>query len=152
MSGNPKVVTPSPPYIVPNREKSALFCAMDISWPLQNAQPLGAKLNPNCCICPKKGSAIYILLNNFQCRLDAGVLILRAVKCSAVKSAEAALISGRVDTLKGDAPVDAQIWLTVFVWLAAAVGSDRVRSQHRIERRGIVDIGSAKMIAFRLVV
>src|ERR1039458_10328209 len=37
------------------RSKSAEFSAMDISWPLQKAQPAGAKLQPNIRISPING-------------------------------------------------------------------------------------------------
>jgi hypothetical protein len=37
-------------------ENSAVFWTMGINWPLQNAQVLGAKLNPTSLISPMKGS------------------------------------------------------------------------------------------------
>src|SRR5690349_5254907 len=44
-SGKPNVLLPSPPYVVPSNEKSAVFCEIGRSCPSQNAHPLGAKLN-----------------------------------------------------------------------------------------------------------
>jgi hypothetical protein len=41
---------------VPKREKSAVFWAIAIIWPLQNAHPCGAKLYGNSLISPKNGS------------------------------------------------------------------------------------------------
>src|ERR1700746_315288 len=43
-SGNPKVVTPSPPYVVPNKLKSAVFWLIDTSCPSQSANTTDAKL------------------------------------------------------------------------------------------------------------
>jgi hypothetical protein len=42
--------------VVPKREKSAVFWAILRIWPLQNAQPLGAKFPPNMMIVAKAGS------------------------------------------------------------------------------------------------
>src|SRR5262245_26868826 len=39
--GRAKFDLPSPPYVVPSNENSAVFCDSGSSWPLQNAQPLG---------------------------------------------------------------------------------------------------------------
>lgn len=33
MSGKAKFVVPFPPYVVPSSENSAVFCAMESSWP-----------------------------------------------------------------------------------------------------------------------
>src|SRR5262249_54662264 len=44
--------------MVPRIANSASFCAMDRSWPLQSAQPRGAKLKPKQRISPIYGSAI----------------------------------------------------------------------------------------------
>ena len=54
--GNPNVVVPLPPNVVPRRENKAVFCAMDVIWPLQSAQSSGAKLNPKDRISPTYGS------------------------------------------------------------------------------------------------
>ena len=58
-SGSPKVVLPSPPYVVPRIENSAEFDAIDKSCPSQKAQPLGAKFPPNIMICAINGSIVF---------------------------------------------------------------------------------------------
>ena len=55
-SGNPKVVCPLPPYVVPRRAKSAVFWEIEINWPWHNAHPFGGKLKPNIMIDPIKTS------------------------------------------------------------------------------------------------
>src|SRR5579862_967854 len=57
-SGSPKVSIPSPPKVVPSREKSAWFWLMGRSCPLQNAQPLGGKFHEITLISPRNGSLI----------------------------------------------------------------------------------------------
>src|SRR5262249_7011309 len=56
--GGADVGCPLPPYMVPSREKSAVFWEMDISWPLHSAHPVGAKFPANMRISPIKGSDI----------------------------------------------------------------------------------------------
>ena len=63
-SGRPKVVCPFPPYVVPSRANNAEFCEIAISWPLQNAQPAGAKVPPNIRISPRNGLDIGVLLKS----------------------------------------------------------------------------------------
>jgi hypothetical protein len=43
-SGKANVLFPSPPKVVPSNENSAVFWLIGMSWPSQNAQPVGAKL------------------------------------------------------------------------------------------------------------
>ena len=55
-SGSAKLDLPSPPYVVPRSENSAVFCDNGRSWPLHHAQPLGAKLNGKIRISATNGS------------------------------------------------------------------------------------------------
>lgn len=57
-SGSAKVVRPSPPYIVPRREKRAGFWLIGKRLPSQIAQPRGAKLKPKTQSCPINGSIV----------------------------------------------------------------------------------------------
>ena len=59
MFGSAKLLLPSPPYVVPRSEKSAVFCEIGRSWPSQNAQPFGAKLNGKMRISATKGSHVW---------------------------------------------------------------------------------------------
>jgi hypothetical protein len=56
MFGRAIVVRPSPPYVVPIREKSAVFCEMGSSWPSHVAQPRGAKFPANILTSAMNGS------------------------------------------------------------------------------------------------
>src|SRR5208283_2476849 len=56
--GSAKFDLPSPPYVVPRSENSAVFWLIGRIWPLQNAQPLGGKLKGNIRISATKGLAI----------------------------------------------------------------------------------------------
>jgi len=69
-SGRPNVVRPSPPYVSPRIENRAVFCEIARSWPLQNAQPRGAKLPPNIIIWPINGSKMQSLFGLFLCRIS----------------------------------------------------------------------------------
>jgi len=62
MLGSCVVVRPSPPKVVPMREKSAVFCEMGRSWPSQKAQPRGAKLPAKILISAMKGSDMLLPL------------------------------------------------------------------------------------------
>src|SRR4051812_12534969 len=90
-SGSAKFDLPSPPYVVPSREKSAVFWDRGSSCPSHHAQPLGAKLNGKIRISATNGSAMARLL----CR-------------------------AREDPEQGDDEVDAEVGLEVVVWLASA--------------------------------
>jgi hypothetical protein len=61
-SGNAKVEAPFPPYVVPNKENNAVFWLIGNNCPLQNAQPVGAKLNGNILISATNGSAIVLIV------------------------------------------------------------------------------------------
>src|SRR2546423_2440472 len=63
MSGSAKVDLPSPPYVVPSNENSAVFCDIGSIWPSHHAQPLGAKLNGKILISATNGSAIKFSLS-----------------------------------------------------------------------------------------
>src|SRR5437879_13650039 len=58
--GSAKVDLPSPPYVVPSNENSAVFCEIGSNWPWQKAQPFGAKLKPNIVISATKGELMAI--------------------------------------------------------------------------------------------
>src|SRR5256714_5000669 len=87
-SGSAKLDLPSPPYVVPSSEKSAVFCEIGRILPSQNAQPLGAKLNPKMRISATNGST--------------AALLTRA----------------REYPEQRDDEVDAQVRLEIVVWLA----------------------------------
>src|SRR5271169_6310294 len=59
--GRLKLVTPSPPYVVPISANSGWFCDMDSTCPWQNIQPGGAKLNATSDIEPIKASITEFL-------------------------------------------------------------------------------------------
>src|SRR5215212_9693328 len=69
-SGNAKLLLPSPPYVVPRREKRAVFCESGRSWPSHQAQPFGAKLNGKIRISATNGSAINNLLEDNLTRVS----------------------------------------------------------------------------------
>src|SRR6185295_11057736 len=56
MLGSAKLDLPSPPYMVPSSENSAVFCESGSNWPSHQAQPLGAKLNGKIRISATNGS------------------------------------------------------------------------------------------------
>ena len=56
--GKANVVLPSPPYVVPSKENNGTFWLMGRSWPLQSAQPDGAKFPAKILISPMNGFAI----------------------------------------------------------------------------------------------
>src|SRR6185503_14163967 len=60
MAGSAKVDLPSPPYIVPSSENSAVFCEIGSSWPWHKAQPVGGKLNAKMVISATKGELIAV--------------------------------------------------------------------------------------------
>src|SRR5712691_4255322 len=60
--GSPKVVRPSPPYVVPRIENSAWFWLIGRSWPLANVQPLGGKFHEMIFNSPRKGSDMTYFL------------------------------------------------------------------------------------------
>src|SRR6185503_20344084 len=60
--GRPKFTRPSPPKVVPRREKRAWFWLMGSNCPLHRAQPLGANSNEKIRISLRNGSAILHLL------------------------------------------------------------------------------------------
>src|SRR5580693_3364321 len=94
-SGRPKVVFPSPPYVVPIRVYSASYSLIGISWPLHIAQPTGAKFQPPILISPMYGL------------VTGRLLVLR-----------------REDAGERDAEVQHQVRLHVVVRLAAAGAAD----------------------------
>jgi hypothetical protein len=53
--GKANVLLPSPPNVVPSNENSAVFWLMGSSWPLQRAQPKGAKFPAKILISAKNG-------------------------------------------------------------------------------------------------
>ena len=59
-SGSAKVLWPSPPYVVPIRLNRVSFSEIGMGWPLQNAQPAGAKFPANILISPMKGWAMSV--------------------------------------------------------------------------------------------
>ena len=59
--GRAKLLTPSPPYVVPNSENKAVFCDMGIICPWQNAHPFGAKLYGTSNSDPRYGSITEFL-------------------------------------------------------------------------------------------
>ena len=59
--GNLKVLTPSPPKLVPNNENKAAFCDIGNKEPSHSAHPVGAKLNPKISISPINGSVPLLL-------------------------------------------------------------------------------------------
>src|SRR6266498_1656390 len=101
-SGKAKVDLPSPPYVVPRSEKSAVFWLSGISWPSQKAQPFGGKLNGKIRISATKGSDIVFSLS-FS-------LVLR-----------------RENPLERNAEIQYQIRLHVQVWLATTYRTYRLR-------------------------
>src|ERR687888_86131 len=58
MSGSAKLTRPSPPKVVPSREKRAWFWLIGRSWPLHSAHPFGAKTKLMMRISDRNGSAI----------------------------------------------------------------------------------------------
>src|SRR5437763_8318701 len=98
--GRAKLLFPSPPYVVPSSEKSAVFCESGRSWPLHHAQPFGAKLNGKILISATNGSAISGLLG-----------------------------WAREDPEEGDDVVDAEVGLHVLVRLTATRRLDRLGVQ-----------------------
>src|SRR5687767_14999097 len=93
-SGSAKFDLPSPPYVVPSSENSAVFCEMGRSWPSHRAQPWGAKLNGKMRISATNGSAMTLL--GWR----------------------------REDAEQRDDEVDAQVGLEVLVRLVAPSGQD----------------------------
>src|SRR6185295_12930105 len=65
MLGSAKVDLPSPPYMVPSSENSAVFCEIGRSWPWQRAHPVGAKLKAKIVISETKGEAMTIHSGNW---------------------------------------------------------------------------------------
>jgi len=59
--GRAKLDLPSPPYVVPSSENSAVFCEIGISWPSHNAHPTGAKLPANMRISATNGLDMILL-------------------------------------------------------------------------------------------
>src|SRR3954471_3306342 len=57
-SGRAKFDFPSPPYVVPSSENSAVFWESGSSCPLHHAQPLGAKLKGKIRISATNGSML----------------------------------------------------------------------------------------------
>src|SRR3954467_660065 len=110
MSGRAKVLLPSPPYVVPSSENSAVFCEMGINCPSQNAHPLGAKKNGKMRISATNGSAM--------------------TSSSGLR---------REDPEQGNDEAHAEVRLHVFVRLAAAGRCTRLRSQRRSRRYLPVD-------------
>src|SRR5919198_4869353 len=60
-SGSAKLLLPLPPYVVPSRENSAVFCERGRSCPSHHAHPLGGKLNGKIRISATKGSTTRLL-------------------------------------------------------------------------------------------
>src|SRR3954451_18003076 len=89
-SGSPKVLSPSPPYVVPISWNRVSFSEIGSNCPSQNIQPAGAKLPPNIRISPTYGCAMA-----------------------------ASLVRRRENALEGDAEVQRQEWLHVQMRLAA---------------------------------
>src|SRR5690242_5111493 len=87
---------------------SALFCAIDISWPLHCAQPFGAKVKPKLRISPIKGSAMA-----------------------------PSSTTRRENALEGDDETDAERGHQIGVRLVAAGGPADARRQSDGNRRGL---------------
>jgi len=69
-SGSPKVVVPLPPKVVPSKENTAVFCAMDMICPWQKANPRGAKLPANILMMAKYSSivvCVFIVRKKMAC-------------------------------------------------------------------------------------
>src|SRR5262245_24523667 len=113
-SGNPKLVVPLPPYCVPSSENSAWFCWIGSSCPLQNAQPVGAKLNDTILISPMNGFAAMLATPRFTASVDETA---RAPACASW--------TRREDALQRDAEIDPQARHHVVVREAAARHADR---------------------------
>mmetsp|Transcript_17294 Transcript_17294/g.60794 ORF Transcript_17294/g.60794 Transcript_17294/m.60794 type:complete len:206 (+) Transcript_17294:166-783(+) len=67
-SGNPNVVSPSPPNIVPSTLKSAEFCEIAMSWPAASAEPRGQKFPPKAKTRPRSWKTPTVAMQNLTAR------------------------------------------------------------------------------------
>src|ERR1051326_1268311 len=112
MLGRAKFDLPSPPYVVPRREKSAVFCESGKIWPSQNAHPFGAKLNGKMRISATNGSMFF-----------SPPLSLR-----------------REDAEQRDDEVDAEVGLEVVVRLTSAGIAGRSGRHGRIRSGRVIEL------------
>src|SRR5437763_1053702 len=160
--GRAKLLFPSPPYVVPSSEKSAVFCESGRSWPLHHAHPFGAKLNGKILISATNGSAIGGLLGwaredpeEGDDVVDPEVGLHVLVRLAATRRLEVAgehsdfanvwlshrassLVRGGEDALECDAEAQHRERLLVRMGLGPAGHRDRVRCQVRVRRRRLV--------------
>src|SRR6185437_424147 len=115
--------------MVPIRANSAVFCWIDMSWPLLNAQPLGAKLKP------------MSLISEGYCELTIVSSVSQPPRQAG--SVDAVGLSGSLweQALQGDAHAERQRGHHVVVRQAASRRTDRRQVELDGWRRGHLGVG-----------